>query len=140
MTIALSRRSLIVGMGASLLLAPAVIRASANLMPISAKNLPRFGYVRAFGPDAGTIETIQGQAPSWGIPADGRMIRGIDYPELYRSVRGVDARNDDDWVHLYRVGVDYGCEEHPPHGQQLTFDQFKTVGCMAPIHAIGQTL
>jgi hypothetical protein len=83
--------------GVSLTVMPAVVSAR-NIMPISARNLASLKYVMAVGRDAGSII-----APGWMIPADGRMVSGFDWPDLFLATRGRQPTNaSDDWIRIWR--------------------------------------
>jgi hypothetical protein len=81
---------------------PAVVLAR-NMMPISSRNLQRMKYVLAVGRDAGSIVEVAGTAPDWMIPADGRMVSGFDWPDLFLATRGRAPTNEcDDWIRIWR--------------------------------------
>jgi hypothetical protein len=81
---------------------PAVVTAR-NIMPISARNLASLQYVLAVGRDAGSIVEVAGTAPGWMIPADGRMVSGFDWPDLFLATRGREPTNEcDDWIRIWR--------------------------------------
>jgi hypothetical protein len=84
--------------GGPLTVMPAVVSAR-NIMPISARNLASLKYVLAVGRDAGSIVEVAGTAPCWMIPADGRMVSGFDWPDLFLATRGRAPTNEcDDWM------------------------------------------
>lgn len=117
----LTRRGLIGSLAASLLCAPAVIKSSA-LMPVSALKLPPRQFVRAIGLDAGSIEFVTGSTPTWGIPCDGRLVNGFDYPDLFKAVRGRSPSNpEDDWVHIAEHHT------HPFNPSPPTIDYYHTM-------------
>lgn len=88
---------------AAALAGPAVVKASA-LMPISAANLAKLQYVIVSGEAVGQIVEMAGSPPPWAIPCNGLLIKGTDYPDFYRSVRGRLPTGDDDWVHVPPLG------------------------------------
>jgi hypothetical protein len=86
----------------ALVAVPALVRAC-NIMPISARNLPRVKYVIAVGYDAGSIVEVAGTAPAWMIRADGRRVSGFDWPDLFVATRGQEPSNKaDDWIRVWR--------------------------------------
>jgi hypothetical protein len=88
--------------GGPLTVMPAVVSAR-NIMPISARNLVSLKYVLAVGRDAGSIVEVAGTAPGWMIPADGRMVSGFDWPDLFLATRGREPTNEcDDWIRVWR--------------------------------------
>jgi hypothetical protein len=83
-------------------------RKKASLVPISARNLPRVKYVLAVGRNAGSIVEVAGPVPAWLIPADGRMVSGFDWPDLFVATRGRKPSNrTDDWIRIWREDDTY---------------------------------
>lgn len=95
--------------------APAIVHAHA-IMPVSSKNLPSLSYVIATGPEAGTIVKLTSASPLKTIPCDNRMVNGLDWPELFKSVRGYEPKYDDE-LHIM------GFEDHAWQNNE-TVDQF----------------
>jgi hypothetical protein len=88
--------------GGPLTVMPAVVTAR-NIMPISARNLASLKYVLAVGRDAGSIVEVAGTAPDWMIPADGRMVSGFEWPDLFLATRGREPTNaSEDWIRVRR--------------------------------------
>jgi hypothetical protein len=86
----------------ALVAVPALVRAC-NIMPISARNVPCRKYVLALGSNAGSIVEVAGPVPAWLIPADGRMVSGFDWPDLFVATRGRKPSNrTDDWIRIWR--------------------------------------
>ena len=99
MSLIVSRRKFLVGFG-SLLAAPLVVRAE-SLMPISSLHVPVFKYVNiengvVEGFPTSTLLINDYERYSNWLPCDGRTIRGLDYPSLYKSVRGHAPSREDE--------------------------------------------
>ena len=114
----LNRRWFLSGL-TSAVVAPMVIKAS-SLMPISSLKLPKLKYVRAIGIDAGTIEAHVNTSLGL-IPCDGRMVNGLEWPDLFRAVRGRDPVSAvDDYIHIE-------CENGHKENPVLTVDVWRTI-------------
>ena len=83
-----SRRSFLTGLGAALVAAPALVKAS-NLMPISAAKLwtPQTSVV-------GAIKPVVGSIPAGWVECDGRWLIARDYPMLYALLKGKHEPDD----------------------------------------------